>query len=158
MPATTLGLSSVDDSGYAVDAWGLTANRIRYGVSNTTVAGQTNPYTSTGGMRAAGMPNSITAGTNFLYVCASGTGISATDCGTALPLANGNAVFILYSLGKNAATGGGTSTDEAANLNADRVFVSKTSSGQTGAEFDDIVLWASQYTVFSKLVAAGQLP
>jgi len=71
---------------------------------------------------------------------------------------------VIYSLGKNAASGG-TGTDETANpnpnsANNDQVFVSHapTMAGATNGEFDDIVTWLSVNTLFSRMIAAGALP
>ena len=163
LPAARLGFTPVDANGYAVDAWGLTQNRIRYAVSNVTVNGITQPFTRTNGMRNAGMAN-IT-GAALLYVCNSGTGVVAgTNCGTAVTLAS-NAPGVIWSVGPNAATTGGASVHEAQNPNpnggsADRLFVSRTkaAAGATGGEFDDIVTWIGTPTLFNRLIAAGQLP
>jgi len=162
LPAATLGFTPVDPSGYAVDAWGLTQNRIRYAVSNTTVNGITNPFTKTNGIKNAGMANITNAA--LLYVCNSGTGVVAgTNCGTALTLIS-NAPVVIWSVGPNAATGG-SSVHEAQNPNpnggsADRLFVSRTraTAGATGGEFDDIVTWIGPPALFNRLIAAGQLP
>ncbi len=168
LPATTLGLTPIDAQGYALDAWGLSPyNRIRYAVSNQTVNVQRpfttlpDPPTNTRGMRAAGMANISSA--LLLHVCASGTGVVAgTNCGTAVTLTT-NAIAVIWSVGPNAATTGGLSTDEAENPNpvggsVDRVFVSKTRSGGTAGEFDDSVTWLGPATVFNRLIQAGQLP
>jgi type II secretory pathway pseudopilin PulG len=160
LPAVTLGLTATDNQGYAVDGWGLEQNRIRYAVSNQTVNSITNPLTRTGGMSSVGLSNLAAA--QFLYVCNSGSGVTAgTNCGTAVALAS-NAMAILYSVGPNAATGG-TGTDEAENPNpnggsADRIFVSHDQSSGTGAEFDDIVTWIGTSPLFNRMIAAGQLP
>jgi len=55
---------------------------------------------------------------------------------------------------------GGTSANEAANLNGDPVFISRalTSSAETGGEFDDQVNWLSLYILFNRMVQAGKLP
>lgn len=169
LPAATLGLTPVDAQGYAIDAWGLSPyNRIRYAVSNQTVNSVSRPFTTlpnpptnTTGMRAAGMAN--ISGTALLYVCGSGTGVVvATNCGTATTLTS-NAIVVIWSVGPNAATTGGVSTDEAENPNpaggsVDRIFVSKIRSGGTAGEFDDSVTWLSPATVFNRLIQAGQLP
>ncbi len=160
LPAATLGLDNVDNQGFALDAWGLAQNRIRYAVSNATVNAITNPFTRTDGMRSAGMSN-ISAATTLLYVCASGTGVTAANCGTAPTLAS-NAIAVIWSVGANAATGG-TATDEAQNPNpnggsADRIFVSKARSNTPGSEFDDEVTWAGPYSLFNRMIAAGRLP
>jgi type II secretory pathway pseudopilin PulG len=153
VPGITLGLANVDSQGFVVDAWGLQQNRIRYAITTSL----TNAFTTPNGMRTASITSLGSSSNNFLYVCASSTGITATTCGTATSLSSGDAVFIVYSLGKNAATTGGVSADELANLNTDRVFVSKIAS-QTGTEFDDLLVWVSRYSVINRLVSAGQLP
>ena len=168
LPAATIGFTPVDANGYAVDAWGLTQNRIRYAVSNATIgAGNTNTFTRTSnattGMRFAGM--SSIAGAALLYVCNSGTGVvAATNCGTAVTLAS-NAPVVIWSVGPNAATTGGSSVHEAQNPNpiggtADRIFVSRprAMADAAGGEFDDIVTWVGTPTLFNRLIAAGQLP
>lgn len=85
-------------------------------------------------------------------------------------LAN-NVVAVIYSLGKNSL--GGVSVynvaqpnipaanlDERENADADGLFVSRppTEAGATGGEFDDIVVWISEYELKAKLVEAGVLP
>jgi hypothetical protein len=161
VPGVTLGLTNLDSQGYSVDAWGLQQNRIRYAITNALG----NAFTKNGGMRGQGIAALGNTANNFLYVCASSTGITGIACSNIAPptpdpnaLSRGDAVFVVYSLGKNAATTGGTSLDEQANLNADPVFVSKIASGQTTTEFDDLLLWASRYTLIDKLTSAGQLP
>lgn len=160
LPAVALGLTATDSQGYALDGWGLVQNRIRYAVSNQTVNGITNPLTRVSGMSSVGL--SSLAAAQFLYVCNSGSGVTAgTNCGTAVTLAS-NAMAVLYSIGPNAATGG-TGTDEAENPNpnggsADRIFVSRDWSSGTGAEFDDIVTWIGTSPLFNRMIAAGQLP
>lgn len=157
LPAATLGFTPVDASGYAVDAWGLTQNRIRYAVSSQTIT-ITRPFTKQFGMRTAGM-SSIASATTLLYVCNSSAGVTASNCGIAagtLTLASSVPV-VIWSLGPNAATGG-TSADEVENLDNDRIFVSRTKSGGTSGEFDDIVTWIGAPALFNRLIAAGQLP
>lgn len=156
VPAVTLGLSSTDAQGYAIDGW---SNRIRYAVTTaTTSAINTNAFTTANGMSSTGL-NSLAPN---LYVCPTATGITATNCGTGTSLAT-NAVAVIYSLGKNASTGG-TGTDETANPNPnspnnDKVFVSHVPSpvGSTNGEFDDIVTWLSPNTLYNRMVAAGKL-
>jgi len=155
VPAVTLGLSQVDAQGYAVDAWGLLQNRVRYAVSPASG----NAFTSAGQMRMVGM----SALAPDLQVCATGSGATVIACGAGATLAT-NAVAVVYSVGPNAATGG-TSMDEAQNANPnsannDRVFVSRVRSnpGAAGAEFDDLVTWLSPNVLYARLVSAGQLP
>ncbi|OGA50520.1 MAG: hypothetical protein A3G24_22215 [Betaproteobacteria bacterium RIFCSPLOWO2_12_FULL_62_13] len=151
VPGTTLGLAATDAQGYAIDAWGT---RIRYAVTASASA-NVSIFTSTNGMRLT----TLTALVPDLYVCASSTGVTATTCGTAQILTT-SAPVVIFSLGLNANTGGGTSADEAANLNGDQVFVSRVRSdpGSTGGEFDDIVTWLSENVLYNRMVAAGQLP
>lgn len=158
LPAARLGFAPTDANGYALDAWGLTANRIRYAVSNQTVNGITNPFTRVNGMRNAGMANITNAA--LLYVCNSGGGVNpGVNCGTAVTLTS-NAPVVIWSVGPNAPTGG-TSVDEAENPNpnggsADRIFVSRTRS--EAPAFDDIVTWIGSPATFNRLIASGQLP
>jgi type II secretory pathway pseudopilin PulG len=161
VPGITLGLANLDSQGFVVDAWGLQQNRIRYAVSNATItSGATtvpNAFTAQGGMRSLGV-QALGSGVDLIFVCATAGG-STTNCGTATVLTK-DAVFVVYSLGKNAATSGGTSADELVNVNAGNnpVFVSKMNSSSTvTGEFDDILLWSSRYNVISQLIASGQL-
>jgi type II secretory pathway pseudopilin PulG len=149
VPGVTLGLAATDAQGYAVDAWG---NRIRYAV---TASALLYTFTISNGMRTT----TLTALAPDLFVCASSSVVTAADCGTA-PKLTGTAPAVIFSLGPNANTGGGTSADEAANLNNDQVFVSHVRSdpGTPGGEFDDIVTWLSENVLYNRMVAAGQLP
>jgi prepilin-type N-terminal cleavage/methylation domain-containing protein len=162
LPAATLGFTPVDANGFAVDAWGLSPySRIRYAVSAVTINAITQPFTRVNGMRNAGMSN-ISSATTLLYVCNSGTGVTATNCNTAVALAS-SVPIVIWSVGPNAATTSGASVDEAQNPNpaggsADRIFVSKTRSTVAGSAFDDIVTWVGAATIFNRLIAAGQLP
>ncbi|NOT98305.1 MAG: type II secretion system protein [Sideroxydans sp.] len=152
VPAVTLGLSNTDPQGFAIDGW---SNRIRYAVTTAN----SNAFTTSNAMSSIGMGTL----TPNLYVCASATGITANNCGTSTSLAT-NAVAVIYSLGKNRATGG-AGADELANpnpnsTNNDRVFISHdpSPSGTANGEFDDIVTWLSPNTLFNRMVAAGKLP
>lgn len=148
LPAATLGLTNVDGSGYALDGWGGNpVNRIRYAVT----IGNTNAFTTTNGMRTTGLSTLAPD----LYVCASGSVVTAANCGTATSLTS-TAVAVVFSAGKNAPTGG-AGTDESKNYDNDIVFVSHEPA--TGAnEFDDIVTWLSPNLLYNRMVAAGQLP
>jgi prepilin-type N-terminal cleavage/methylation domain-containing protein len=159
VPGVTLGLSNVDAQGYALDAWGFSQNRIRYAITDSP-PGTPDAFTKSGGMNVAGIQALGNTATKYLYVCASAAGITNTDCGTvANTLSNGDAVFVLYSLGKNAGTSpGGAGADEQANQSAFPRFVSKTAADATGNEFDDLLLWGSRYSIVGRIVAAGQLP
>ena len=171
LPAITLGISPVDSSGFAMDAWGLPQNRIRYAVANTaiTVAGTpascpnvaANIFTSTlTGINTATMGCLADNSIALLTVCAvTPTGSAGAATGCTSPLAT-KAPFVLISLGKNAATGGMAGTDEAHNVDTDRFFVAHTptQTGSASGEFDDIVTWGSLNTLFARMVQAGKLP
>lgn len=151
LPAVTLGITPIDNAGFAVDGWQTPANRIRYAVTTSTG----NAFTTTGSMALTLLAD--------LRVCTTATGITATTCGAAPALTN-NAVAVIYSLGKNAATGGG-GLDELANPNTlggsvDQVFVShpRTEAAAANGEFDDILIWLSPNTLYNRMVAAGRLP
>ncbi len=155
VPAAALGIMPVDAQGYMLDGWN---NRIRYAVVdyNPIVVVNTT-FTSTNGMQSATMDNIANA--NLLNVCVSATGITGSDCGTALNKLTDKVPMVIYSTGKNGGYGG-TGLDEAANLNGNRVFVSHTPTPSTAAngEFDDLVIWLSPNILFNRMVAAGKLP
>ena len=168
LPSVTLGLSGVDSSGYLIDGWGLPSNRIRYAVYSTlntaagAIASVDNPFTLANGIRTATM-TSIAGRSPLLSVCNAATGVqngtfATAYCSTATKLTD-SAVAVIFSLGKNAPTGG-TGTDEAANLDNDPVFVSHTpaATGSVGGEFDDVVTWISPNILYSRMISAGRLP
>lgn len=176
LPGVTLGLSRLDAQGYALDGWGSTTNRLRYGVSGATVNGVANVFTSSQaggpGMRLAGIAALSGAVQQFLSVCASSVGIvgaappTCGAAGSANALADGTAVVVVLSLGANGnLTGGGgvpANADELVNFSSTGAYVSRTASGQVqgnaAAEFDDQVYWLALPTVISRMVSAGQLP
>ena len=156
LPAVQLGFTPVDSQGFAVDGWGQTQNRIRYAIASQTSGGITLPFTRSGGMVAATISN-LGQG-DYLYICASASGVTANDCGTtASNRITSTAVAVIWSLGPNAATGG-TSLNEAENLDSDRIFVSRVRSDITGSVFDDMVTWIPVTTLISRQISAGQLP
>ncbi|HYC44778.1 MAG TPA: hypothetical protein VED01_04760 [Burkholderiales bacterium] len=158
-PAAALGWSPVDAQGFALDAWGSAANRIRYAVASDAVGGVTNAFTRINGVANAGA--SPVGAASFLRICGSGSGVNAgVDCGSAPTLA-GNAAAVVWSVGPNASTGG-TNIHEAQNPNPqggskDKIFVSRTREGGTGPEFDDVLRWIAAPTVVAKLTAAGMM-
>ena len=148
LPAATLGLSNLDGSGYALDGWGsLPVNRVRYAVSTSN----SNAFTTSDGMRTT----SLGSLSPDLKVCASGSGVTAASCGTAISLTS-TAVAVVFSAGKNAATGG-TGTDEAKNYDNNQVFVSHQPSPGAN-EFDDVLTWLSPGILYNRMVSAGRLP
>lgn len=157
LPAALLGFKPIDPQGYALDAWEMPSNRIRYAVSSQSIGGVPNALTRANGLRS--VPMASLAAAPLFHVCQSGNGATAADCGTAVTLAS-NAAVVVWSVGANARTGG-TSVHEAQNPNpnggsADRVFVSRTPSSVPGHEFDDLVTWIPVPTLLNRLVIAGQ--
>ncbi len=155
-PAATLGLSPVDAQGYLLDGWGGDAvNRVRYAVSKSN----TSALTTASGMKTTG----ISALTPDLKICSTSVSMTTATPDTAACAAGAelatDAVAVLYSLGKNAVSGG-TSDDEKHNPNpqtavvADRAFV----YAAQGPAFDDQMIWLSKSALFSRMVAAGRLP
>ena len=167
LPAATIGYQQVDNEGFAVDAW---QNRIRYVVTNliTSCSGtSTTPHFTN---KINLKQNGITCQPSDLIVCKSGTGITATACGGAANqiMTQDLLAVIIYSTGKNfasaqdaaTATAAGR-TDEAANLNGDRVFVFHTPTSSdvaSGGEFDDQFMWITAGELYGRLIAAGVLP
>ena len=169
LPSVTLGLAPTDSSGFALDGWGLRQNRIRYAVRSLTISinsscatATSNPLTTTDGIKATTMNclgDSTSNPSNPLLrvVSTTVTNISAGCSPTTLTL---KAPFVVFSVGKNASSGG-TGADEAQNINgAATTFVSHTptSAGSCAGEFDDIVTWGSLNTLFARMVQAGKLP
>lgn len=170
LPAASIGYTPIDPSGYALDAWG---NRIRYAVSrvNNNCSGTFTPTTDGGGAHTTMFTSKtlqqrygISCQPNDLIVCKSGSGINTTDCGTpSAPnqvMAVGLVAGIVFSTGKNANAGGGTGTDEAPNLDGNRVFVfhPPTPSTFANGEFDDQFTWITIGELYGRMVSAGVLP
>jgi len=179
VPAATIGITSVDSSGFAVDAWG---NRIRYAIAKTNTACASpgppaNTYlfsstnTSTSNVRNYG----ISCQPNDLLVCKSATGLNAgaspPSCGGAANqvMTQSLVVAIIFSTGKNSlSTTGGTGADESTNIKANAaltplinpLFVSHppTPSDFANGEFDDQLTWITVGELYGKLIAAGALP
>ncbi len=157
LPGVTLGLSPLDAQGFYVDAFASDRNRIRYAVSGQMVNGVTNPFTRINGMKNATM-TAIAASSSLLFVCSATP--AASNCGTATALANGTAIAVVFSPGKNAILNA-PSADELENTDTDNVFVSRPYSDRTGGAstvFDDQMLWLSPAPLFSRLLSAGALP
>ena len=158
LPARTIGYQQVDASGFAVDAWG---NRIRYAVARLVTAcsgTSTLPhFTNATNLKA----NGISCQPNDLLVCKSATGVTATTCGGAANqvMSQSLVVAVVYSTGKNGANGS-AGTDEAENIDGDRVFVYHTPTPSTAAngEFDDQFTWITVGELYGRMIAAGVLP
>lgn len=141
IPWVTLGLG-------ATDPWG---NRFRYRVEANYAR------------RAPGTPPNLGSAANIIMCTTAPCAVRLT------PTAPDGAVAVILSHGKNgygainALTGNQqplpTSADELTNLGGPS-YVSRTITplGATAGEFDDIVTWLGKYTLFNRMVAAGQLP
>jgi hypothetical protein len=162
LPAAALGMDVPESRGYAVDAWGTFANRIRYAVAPYTVGTVTNAVTRVNGMRNAGIARLSDPALSLFHVCDSGSGVSpGSTCGKAVTLVSSTPA-VIWSSGANAGTGG-ASPHEAQNPHvnggsADRLFVSRARSDAPGAEFDDQVAWIPMSVLLHRLLAAGQVP
>lgn len=171
LPAATIGFPGVDASGFAVDAWG---NRLRYAVARTTASGTCattppNTYTTIFTSKTSLRTYGIACQPDDLLVCKSATGITSTTCGGSANqiMSQSLVVALVLSHGKNlsgastatAATSAGR-TDEAANLNGDRIFVWHVPSGSDAAngEFDDQVSWIPVSELFGRMISGGVLP
>lgn len=161
LPAATLGLPSLDEQGYARDAWGTgAAGRLRYAVygNGQMLGGVANPFTRTNGMRAATLL-SLGVTPDYLFVCHSGSAATLSDCGPAANQVTRRAVFVVVSLGANAAALPAPGTDEARNQDATPVFVTRPGGaiGDSRA-FDDVLTWSSVAMLAGRMMAAGRLP
>jgi prepilin-type N-terminal cleavage/methylation domain-containing protein len=155
LPARTIGFQPTDASGFALDAWG---NRIRYAVSATQWGAAPARFTR---QHAAAAPWSLTQKPADLVVCsASPVVATAPSCDAGTSMTNQNTVVaIVFSTGKNGAgTAGGA--NEARNLDANPLFVSRPSDppGAAGGEFDDLLAWIPVGLLYGRMVAAGVLP
>ena len=154
LPAVGLGLSPVDSEGYALDAWGSTQNRIRYAVSDRHLGLGVHAFTSTNGLRNAGI-GSI-SGQILLHVCTAipvdSPPLDNCDSGESL---SHNAVVVIYSLGGSATPRG---VDEQANLDNNGVFVSRERAEGGVNAFDDLVTWIGPNVLINRMIEAGQLP
>jgi type II secretory pathway pseudopilin PulG len=160
IPATTVGITPVDSSGFAVDSWG---NRLRYAVAqnvtgcSTTPPANTRIWTSQANLKTYG----VSCKSNDLDICVTSVGTTSSSCNTALRVVTSTtAGFIVFSTGKNGGLASSYGADESENTDADPVFVSHPSSGTTatGGYFDDIVVFVPVGVVYSKLISAGVLP
>jgi prepilin-type N-terminal cleavage/methylation domain-containing protein len=143
VPAATLGLTTTDSNGFAVDPWG---NRIRYAVASSNAGAFTKPN----GMSATG----LSALAPNLLVCSTATGISGSSCAAGAALTSSPGVpAVIYSSGKNGAAGS-PAPDEQANTDGNRTFVSHTPT----PDFDDQVAWLSGNILINRMVTAGKLP
>jgi len=159
LPARAIGFQIVDANGFALDAW---QNRIRYAASGVAPVGCTGSSTAPHFTNAVNLrTNGITCQPGDLVICnRSPATVTNTTCDANTSVTNQNIVVaIVFSTGKNSATGG-TGTNEARNLDSNALYVSRTPdpTGAAGGEFDDQMQWISVGELYGKLIAAGILP
>lgn len=160
LPAATLGLSLLDNQGFLVDAWGLQSNRVRYVVFGGAVNGFNFPFTnsaSPSAMQNATISSLGATATDYLQICNSGTGVTATTCGGAANTLTTKSPILLLSLGSNASAGA-IGTDESKNTDGNIVFVSHSPVQGNNNEFDDIASWIPVSIIIKKMLDAGKLP
>jgi len=168
VPARTIAFNgNYSPAGVLLDPWG-TPYRYHVSASNS---GEPAPddgfgdFTTLTGMRGAGIPNLAPD----LQVCniqpATHTAAAPNPETACDPLSTAvvtNVVAVLVSLGKDkAAVAANTSDIQSENLDnslADTVFVSTARNDSTDNKFDDVVKWLSPSVLFSKMIAADQLP
>jgi prepilin-type N-terminal cleavage/methylation domain-containing protein len=163
LPARTIAFNgSYSQGGVLLDPWG-TPYRYQVSASNSGLPAPDDlvgDFTILTGMRAAGIPNL----TPDLQVCniqpaahSAATPNDDTACDANTDVVT-NAVAVVISLGKDkAAVVANTSDIQSENLDnslTDTVFVHSTRSD----EYDDIVKWLAPSVLFSRMIAADQLP
>ena len=172
LPAVTLGLASQGSRGTVVDAW---AGALQYAIpavtstSNATPAPFVTPpcgpgaaicfpYTQSDGIRNAYYSPTV-ASTSDLFVCSSATGITAANCGLVATNQRANPAFLIFSLGQIRPARG---TDETANTNADKVFVSHERTDEAtpapNLAFDDLFIWTSMEQLRARMQGSGVVP
>lgn len=160
VPAATLGLAPIDSTGRLLDGWGIP---LHYAVT----AEDSSAVTTADGIKSKGMTN---MSNELLIICNSGVGmlnegLGNTDCPAVNETLTKTAVAVIYSRGKNAASGGG-GADERHNPNPnsvladDRAFVSHepAPADAPGGQFDDIMVWLSPNILYNRMISAGKLP
>lgn len=187
VPAVALGLSGQRADGTVVDAWAapiryVVPETLNQGFNNPDSPLTPNcnsgvntcfPYTQEHGIRRAYYTGTVIGSTppgvpvpvgppvpvvntiaSDLFICATATGINTTNCNAAAQRAN--PAFIVYSFGINQPALG---TDEAANADADRVFVShaktEPDAPPPNGGFDDLFSWTTFPQLIARLSGAG---
>lgn len=158
LPARTLGMrGDFDASGVLLDPWG---SRYRYAVSDADAGDTNKDLVIANNVRAEGMAAVIPN----LVVCDdspnTGDDNSCTDASSNDVITN--VAVVVLSLGKDRGTIASNiqieNTDNFHDGQDDRVFVWAGRSDSGGAEFDDVVKWMSPILLFSRMIAAEQLP
>jgi type II secretory pathway pseudopilin PulG len=171
IPSTTLGLrGEVNCDDLLVDPWG---QPYRYSITQTdNTPNGLHDFVRTNDLQtetivaiqgAAGTPPNLRVCNNRLAVCN-----AATVAGN---IVANNVVAVYFSLGKHVVNPSAGETENSAEttvnsgcllpaygLSNDRFFYSYPRVELAGNEFDDIVMWLSPTILYSKMLAAGQLP
>ncbi|MCG2576593.1 type II secretion system GspH family protein [Dechloromonas sp. XY25] len=159
LPAITLGIGPTNDNGYALDGWG---NPIRYAITtyNNSAYCPGHVFATANCIKAVWNGGISLGNAPDLRICNTATGMTGTgataSCATGSELAN-NAVAVVFSRGRNGASPP-ASSDEIANGDADRAFVSHPPIPSGPNEFDDLVIWLSPNILYNRMIAAGRLP
>ena len=172
VPAATLGLPGQDANGLVVDAW---ARPLRYMVPSTVNTTTNNgtvalaitpatcninastcyPFTHADGIRNR-YYNPVVAPVSDVRICDS---LGAANCAGGRQLSN--PAFAVYSYGANLNVAPPVlSVDEAANINNDKVLVSRARSDSTAPNgyFDDVVVWLTVDQLIQRMQGNGVLP
>lgn len=158
VPSATMGISGkVNCDGLLLDPWN---NPYRYSVTTSNNGGAVSPDFTTANDTTLVTPALLNPD---LRIC--------TDNSCAASLTN-SAVAVVLSMGKNwpnvvsadetqnaaETTVASTCGLAAYNIGNDNDYVSRERVEIVGSEYDDIVIWISEAILYSKLLAAGQLP
>lgn len=151
LPGRTLGINGkYDDAGTLIDPW---SSGYGYAVSNIDTADGNPDLVTPNGIRLEGLNNVVPD----LQVCSATAGVGMqTACGVGDDVIQ-NVAVVIVSLGKNSAP---TSTIEQENFddfhngNNDKVYIYTSRSDS----FDDVVKWIPRSLLFSRMLAAEQLP
>ncbi|MDH3221888.1 MAG: type II secretion system GspH family protein [Gammaproteobacteria bacterium] len=154
LPGGTLGINGkYNDAGVLIDPW---SQGYGYAVSNLDVAGDKVLVTSNG-IRAAGIPATVPD----LFICSDSTILgNHVDCTAAgSNLVVGNVAAVVISLGMDYELPA-TSNIQAENVDGfhdgsiDKVYIFSARRD----DYDDVVKWISTNLLFSRMIAAEQLP
>ena len=180
VPGRTLGLSGTyNRDSLLIDSWG---NPFRYSVTGSDANAFTTAPGGGGSIQevAAAAVNGLAVLSPNIVVC-DGDSTDANSCAGGPNTLIDTGVFNVLSLGKDGSTfitnlapnsdQGENASELAVVANAagenlaytvsnNRVFVSKSYSGigSAAGQFDDLIIWASQYALYSYMMEAGQLP
>ena len=182
IPGRTLGLNGAyNRDNLLIDSWG---NPFRYSITNSNASAFTTTPGGGGSIQemAAASINGLAALSPDIVICDGDSTNNNSCAGAPAPTTIvDTAVFTILSLGKDGAnfitnvtpnSDQGENASEAAvvanavgenlayTVGNNRVFVSKSYSSTDSAagQYDDLIIWASQYALYSYMMEAGQLP